>query len=396
MNESHKKKFLKSSAALAVMASAIVVPVQAQAHTSQFSDLSSSQYFYDDVLNLQQRGIINGFEDGTFKPHANLTRGQAAKMIAGVLKLDTTNVVNPEFSDIDTTNLYYGAIAALKQEGIIDGYSDGTFKPSETIQRNHVAKILANALQLKAKNVDALPFTDVNASYKEAIAALYENNVTTGKTETTFDGKAFVTRGQMASFIVRAEKAATQAKGVTGVVDSSSDATVTIDGKNYIFDETFKSLFASSSLAGATITVDVQDDKIVAIKELKINTADTKIEADVTIDGNVIIDADNVTLKGLTITGNVELTDQVKEAVNFDKTTIKGKLITAEDQKPVANAESKSRKLLAALAPVAADTKTRLKITFENSSVAYIEIKTEDTDLNMFGQRKSSVRYGNG
>lgn len=632
MNIRQKKKFVKASAALAVMASAIVVPAQAQA--SQFSDLTPSQYFYDDVLNLQERGIINGFADGTFKPNASLTRGQAAKMIAGVLKLDTTNVVNPNFTDIDTNHQYYGVIAALKQAGIIDGYTDGTFKPGETMQRNHVAKILANALQLKAKNVGALPFTDVNASYKEAIAALFENNVTTGKTDTTFDGKAFVTRGQMAAFIARAEKAATpvetqakaisgvitnvtateitidkqtytipatlkailnkenaqalaqapievtvkgkeltalnaltivavgtkeapivlqgvmqpvasttpvnpaidfagvlhikapyvqlknfniaqllvakeavqltvdanvkaltvlenaaptilgnaaielltiasqkavaiettgeiktlniqpktaavslgkkavianikttadnaqavitnyeaiaqnitnvngqevtpiiptppvssgntptkpapQAKEVSGVVEASSNAKVTIDGQNYTFDAAFKSLFASSGLAGATMTVSVKGDKIVAIKALTINTAGTAIEANVTIDGNVIINADNVSVKGFTITGDVQLTEQVKDAVDFDKTTIKGKLLTTENQKPVAKA--KARMLVAALAPVAAETVTRLKIKFTNSSVAYIEIKTEDTDLSMFGQTTISV-----
>ena len=146
---------LKASAALAVATSAIVVPMQTQA--SKFTDLDSSQYFYEDVLNLQERGIISGFTDGTFKPNASLTRGQAAKMIAGVLQLDTENVVNPNFKDIPTTHQYYGVIAALKQAGIIDGYTDGTFKPGETMQRNHVAKILANALQLKATNAEDLP-----------------------------------------------------------------------------------------------------------------------------------------------------------------------------------------------------------------------------------------------
>lgn len=631
-----KKKFIKASAALAVATSAIVVPMQTEA--SNFSDLAPSQYFYEDVLNLQERGIINGFSDGTFKPNASLTRGQAAKMIAGVLKLDTTNVVNPDFTDIDPAHQYYGVIAALKQAGIIDGYTDGTFKPGETVQRNHVAKILANALQLKAKNVDALPFTDINASYKEVIAALYENNVTTGKTETTFDGKAFVTRGQMAAFIARAEKAvaptetqseaisgvitnvtateitidqqtytipatlkaifnkenaqalaqapikatvkgteltalnsltivavgtkeapvvlqgvmqpvasttpvnaaidfagilqiqapyvqvknfniaqlhvapqvvqltvdakvkaltvlenaaptilgnaaietltiasekavalettgeittlviqpttaavtvgkaaaignietkaanvqsvisnyeaiaqnitnvngqnvvpvvptpsistgttpspskpAPQTKEVSGIVDASSNAKLTIDGKNYTFDAKFASLFASSALAGATMSVSVKDGKIVAITALTVNTPNTVLEADATINGNVVIDADNVSLKGFTITGDVQLTEKVKEAVNFDETDIKGKLLTVEEQQPVAKAQAKSRMLVASAGAVAAETKTRLKITFANSSVAYIEIKTEDTDLSMFGQTTITV-----
>ena len=198
------KKYATATAAVVVAATIVAMPTDA---ATKFPDLNEGQYFYNDVLALQERGIINGYSDGTFKPNNTLTRGQAAKMIAGFLELDTENVPDPNFTDISSSNQYYGAIAALKAAGIIDGYEDQTFRHNEPIKRNHMAKIIVNATGLQAKNPELLPFTDISDSYKSYIAALYENKVTTGKTPTTFEGSKNVTRGQMAAFIIRAEKA---------------------------------------------------------------------------------------------------------------------------------------------------------------------------------------------
>ena len=146
-----------------------------------------------------------GFTDGTFKPNQSVTRGQAAKIIAGVLGLDTQNVKNPGFKDVTTANPYYGAIAALANAGIINGYPDGTYKPDEPVQRNHMAKIIANAFDLEPTSGAKNPFTDVHGNYVGYVTALYENGVTTGRTATTFGGNANVTRGQLAAFVIRAE-----------------------------------------------------------------------------------------------------------------------------------------------------------------------------------------------
>ena len=70
-----------------------------------------------------------------------------------------------------------------------------------------MAKIISKALDLQAKNVENLPFTDVSPVYREAVAALYENGITTGKTATTFGVTDSVKRGQLAVFVVRAEQA---------------------------------------------------------------------------------------------------------------------------------------------------------------------------------------------
>lgn len=338
MNKRQKSKFIKATTAAAVAASVVAVAAPIAPEASSFKDVSSSHQFFDAIKSLSDRGIINGYQDGTFKPGQNLTRGQAAKIIAGVLGLDTTNVVNPNFKDIPSNHQYYGAIAALKQAGIIDGYEDGTFHQGANIQRNHVAKIIANALNLKSTNVDALPFTDVREDYKEAIAALYESNVTTGKTATKFDGASNVTRGQMAAFITRAETVVKTtpetSQSVTFKLDDYTTAGIVVNGTTYSYDDSVKSIFTEENkeaLNGASIVATVTNGVITSIDSLILNNAGTAdkvvvFKSDAIINA-LTINADYVSVSGLTVTGNATVTTNVGNSVELDGATVNGNLI---------------------------------------------------------------------
>lgn len=200
------KKFFQASFALAVLATGIAASAP-NVEAATFSDVRPADHFYKAVTTLSDCGIIKGYTDGTFKPYQNVTRGQAAKIIAGALGLDTENVKNPNFSDVPTTNEYYGAIAALANAGIISGYPDGTFKPDAPVKRYHIAKILSNAFNLQLPQYvgfKSFPFTDVdNSGYEEYVYRLYLYNITSGTTPTTFGGNDYVTRGQLAKFVLK-------------------------------------------------------------------------------------------------------------------------------------------------------------------------------------------------
>ncbi|WP_291757915.1 S-layer homology domain-containing protein [Lysinibacillus sp. UBA5990] len=341
MSKRRKSKYLKAITAMALTASTLVMVAPIVSEASSFKDVHRTHPFYDDIKNLNDRGIINGFQDGTFKPEQNLTRGQAAKIIASVLGLDTSNVSNPNFKDIPTTHQYFGAIAALKQEGIIDGYEDGTFRQGAYIQRNHVAKILANAFHLKASNTNSLPFTDVRADYKEAIAALYENNITNGKSATLFDGSSNVTRGQMAAFITRSEAVghpiSQLSQSVTFKVEEYAANEISINGKIYYFDDSVKTIFTTENkpaLTGAEITATIKNGVMTKVNNVVLNNAgsaekEVVFNTNATID-SITINADGVAVKNVSITGNATISSNVKTKVTFDGATITGDLILAE------------------------------------------------------------------
>ena len=98
------KKYINAgiASAMAIGSVVAVAPLTTEASV-KFPDIKETDHYYNAVISLAERGIIKGYEDGTFKPGHSVTRGQAAKIIAGVLKLDTTNVVNPGFKDVPTT-----------------------------------------------------------------------------------------------------------------------------------------------------------------------------------------------------------------------------------------------------------------------------------------------------
>ncbi|MCG7344014.1 S-layer homology domain-containing protein [Sporosarcina sp. ACRSL] len=213
MKKLHSKKLFKATLATTVAAGAIVAatPVNIEAATRGFADVKDipSHHFYEAVMDLSSRGIIGGYPDGTFKPSQNISRQHAAKFLALSLGLDTVNVKDPGFKDVSKKNPYYGAIAALVEAGIISGYADNTFKPNDNLTRTQMAKMLVLGFKFKSKDPQRNPFSDIDASKwdKSFVQVLYANEITTGTSPTTFSPNAFVTRGQLASFIYRSEAA---------------------------------------------------------------------------------------------------------------------------------------------------------------------------------------------
>src|SRR5690606_9113631 len=138
-------KSLKIFTATAVAAT-VFAPV-ASANTT-FKDITPANSHYEAVKSLVERGIINGYEDGTFRPNASLTRGQAAKILANALNLDTSSK-ELKFKDVTSKLGYIWAINALVNAGIINGYEDNTFKPNAPLTRGQMAKVLVDAFGLE-------------------------------------------------------------------------------------------------------------------------------------------------------------------------------------------------------------------------------------------------------
>lgn len=203
-NTSKKLFNLAITSAMATGAIVAVAPAATEAAPT-FKDVNVNSTHYSSITDLSNRGIINGYPDGTFKPNAPVQRNHTASILAGLLKLDTVNVTNPNFKDVPRNYPYYGSIAALQNAGIVSGYKDGTYGIKKNLTRGEMAAIIVRAFDLGG--AVKTPFKDIaNSPYKSAIEILYANNVAKGTSATTFNPKALVTRGEFASFVVRAEK----------------------------------------------------------------------------------------------------------------------------------------------------------------------------------------------
>src|SRR4051794_18804007 len=120
---------------------------KAYATPDSFSDLQPSHPFYEEMVFLEAEGIITGYSDGTFRPDEEVTRAVAAIMIGRALDLNGEQR-ETRFSDVGAAQKASGYIASAVTEGIIQGYSDGTYRPYETVTRGQMAIFLSRAFKL--------------------------------------------------------------------------------------------------------------------------------------------------------------------------------------------------------------------------------------------------------
>lgn len=207
MKKANKKNLFNIAITTALATGAVVAAAPgASEAAATFKDVNVNSIHYSAITELAGRGIINGYPDGTFKSKSPVQRNHTASILANLLRLDTVNVTNPGFKDVPSNYPYYGAIAALENAGIVNGYKDGTYGNNKPLTRGEMAALIVRAFDLGG--AADTPFKDIDDSpYKQAIQILYANNVAKGTSSTTFNPKALVTRGEFASFVVRAESA---------------------------------------------------------------------------------------------------------------------------------------------------------------------------------------------
>lgn len=191
--------------AVATVAFVTDVPVQAQ--SNPFIDVKPGSAHYDAIVSLSASGIITGVTATTFEPNTKVTRGEAALVLVNALGWSSDTIVDPSFSDVPKTSPYYEAIAILRENGVIGGYVDGTFKPNNSLTRAQMAKIITKGFQLETATMMSTKFIDVNVlqdlNTKRSIQTLVNYGITTGTTATTFSPNVNLTRGQLATFIFR-------------------------------------------------------------------------------------------------------------------------------------------------------------------------------------------------
>ncbi len=173
------------------------------AKAASFSDLQEGQRFYKEILFLENKGIITGRADGTFRPDGEVTRAAVAIMIGRALELNGEQRTTG-FSDVKANQQASGYIASAADAGIIQGFPDGSYRPNETVTRGQMAIFLSRAFNL-TKEADA-PFTDVSSSMTsyQHIKRIIAENLTAGYSDNTFRPNVKVTRGQFSAFLARA------------------------------------------------------------------------------------------------------------------------------------------------------------------------------------------------
>lgn len=110
-----------------------------------FSDVESGTWYYDSVSTLAGLGILQGYKDGTFRPNNPITRAEFATIVTRFTKAVDIRYTTT-FSDVNEDNWFYDAVNLAAHYGWIGGYGDGTFKPTNSINRTEAVKIVNGML----------------------------------------------------------------------------------------------------------------------------------------------------------------------------------------------------------------------------------------------------------
>jgi hypothetical protein len=173
-----------------------------------FSDVSLGYWAEDYIYAIYNAGVTFGYGDGRYGPEDRVTRGQMAAFIVRAKEGDPTGAcVTPPFPDVPVDYIFCKNIERLKGLGITMGFGDGTYRPEDFVTRQEMASFLVRAVdQADATTCLGTLFTDVplGAPHCANIERLRELNVTLGCTTGMYCPSQNVLRDQMAAFLARA------------------------------------------------------------------------------------------------------------------------------------------------------------------------------------------------
>lgn len=157
------------------------------------------------IMFLAEKGWISGYSNGTYKPNNSLTRAQAATIISNYLALTPTNE-SISFSDVDKAFWAFDPISLVAQHKIMNGVGDGRFSPNTILTRAQMAQIFYSAgFYSKSVNNPMNSFLDVEKNFWAyiAIETMKQEGIMAGYQDGRFGPNDFTTRAQMAAIIYK-------------------------------------------------------------------------------------------------------------------------------------------------------------------------------------------------
>lgn len=149
------KKIISFLLVLATVLSCFMLTVSADEQTASdegrlpFEDVKDNHWFYEAVKFCYANEIIKGMNDYTFGWNGNLTRAQFLQMLATIDGADLTQYSVTKFEDVKTNHWYYGAVAWAYENNITSGVTDTKFVPNQAVTRAQIARMMSIYMESK-------------------------------------------------------------------------------------------------------------------------------------------------------------------------------------------------------------------------------------------------------
>ena len=183
----------------------IVVKMEDDKTANPFVDVSEADYFYDPVLWAVDEGITNGTDATHFSPEATCTRGQVVAFLWRAAGSPAPSSSTNPFTDVSSSDYYYNAVLWAVGKNITNGTSATTFGPNAGCTRGQVVTFLHRFENSPAPASSTNPFIDVSSSeyYYTPVLWAVGRGITNGTDATHFSPNETCTRGQIVTFLYR-------------------------------------------------------------------------------------------------------------------------------------------------------------------------------------------------
>ncbi|MHA6480381.1 S-layer homology domain-containing protein [Paenibacillus sp. strain BS8-2] len=176
--------------------------------SAEFTDIAG-HWAVNQIKEGALLGFVEGYPDGSFMPDRQVTRAEFVTMLARALKW-TSEETDIHFADAEQIPAWAkDSVAAAASRGVIDGYEDGTFRSSRAITRDEAAKMIVNALGIEVVDGASPTFADTASIPSWAstyVAAAAEAGIVKGRGGNLFAPRDFITRAETITLILTASK----------------------------------------------------------------------------------------------------------------------------------------------------------------------------------------------
>ena len=206
---------------------------------ASFTDLQKEHWAYEPIMEMANKGILNGYPDGTFLPDKSITRAEFAKILVLALDLET-NGKNIEFQDVSSNHWSYKYVQAAAK--YLSAYRDDRnnlmYMPDAKAVREDVAVAIVIASghendKYSLKTLDKFSDKDqISSNLRKYVAIAVENGLMSGHSNGTFEPRGYLTRAQVSKLMKNIE----EVKDKVAIKDTDDSDTTT---ENYFDDISF-------------------------------------------------------------------------------------------------------------------------------------------------------------
>ncbi|KKP39134.1 MAG: cell wall hydrolase [Candidatus Peregrinibacteria bacterium GW2011_GWC2_33_13] len=168
-----------------------------------FKDVPVESEFYEYIMKLYEKGVVEGYSDGTFKPENSINRAEVLKIILEAFEVPIEEIGELPFSDVKKEDWFFKYVLTAYNKGIVQGYPDNTFKPWSVVNRVECLKMALNTGGVNVAGNEVSGYKDLTKDkwYYNYAAYALNNALIKPVSEDVFGAGKEMRRGEMCKVV---------------------------------------------------------------------------------------------------------------------------------------------------------------------------------------------------